>query len=270
MNKAVLSWKFLFPVAMVIAIPLIILSVLSIAPFGNSNGGLSGYEELLSEVRISEITKILLRAAIVSLFATFFSFLISYILIIYTSSTFRLVFFTLLTLPFLINESVRVFSWQTVLAEDGWFNFFLAAIFGHEMVLFDGSNNGNVYLVMIISCIPFGVFICSAALTIIKDRYWMIAEDLKMNELSKLFKVLVPLSRAAIFASFFVILFISLAMSSEANFLAGDTKISTRNLVLSLMSASKFQAIFALGTIILFFLSAAGASLRLLNIKQQS
>lgn len=268
MKTPIISWKALGPFVIGIATPLLLMVVLSFIPLEEGDGIFSGFAELFTEVRLSEITQILLRAFFVSFFATIIAFVISYFLVIHASRKFRTVFFVSITLPFLVNESVRVFSWQTVLSEDGWFNSILSTIAGHEVILFDGSNATNVYIVMILSCVPFGIFIFSAALLIIKDRYWKIADDLKMNATSKFLKVLFPYSKLAIIASFFVIFFISMAMSSEANFLSGDTKISTRNLVLSMMSASKFQAIFAFGSVILLVLSVAAVSFRRFNLNR--
>jgi ABC-type spermidine/putrescine transport system permease subunit I len=190
----------------------------------------------------------------VSIVATALSYFISYLLILHTSKGFQSLFYILITLPFLANESVRVFSWQYVLAENGVFNQFLSAISGSSVHFFDGSNAANVYLTMVVTCIPFGIFINSAALLTIPAIYWRVADDLKLNHLTKLIKIALPLSTFAIISALITIFFVAFSLSAEVNFLGGDSKISMRNFVLSLMSASRFQAVFSLGCFVLLLL----------------
>jgi len=240
---------------LLISVPLLIIGWLAFflndAEPGKPSFSLAGFNELLSPLRLTEIMKIAGRALTVCFFATTVSFFISYLLMLKTSKAFQFAFFVLITLPFLANESVRVFSWQYVLSENGLFNQILSSISGRHVTLFDGSNNMNVYIVMIITCIPFGVFINSASLGTIPPIYWKASNDLNLSSISAFFKVALPLSKVALVTSVIVIFFISFSLSAEANFLGGDSKISIRNLVLSLMSASKFQAIFFLGFIIM-------------------
>lgn len=226
---------------------------------------LLGFVELLTPLRLNELLKIASRALIICLCATIISFLISYLLIIYTSKKFQLLFLVLITLPFLANESVRVFSWQYVLSENGFFNKILSSLAGHSIIVFDGSNSINVYVVMIISCIPFGIFINSASLGTIPNIYWKASNDLNLNSLNRFFKIALPLSKFALLASVLVIFFISFSLSSEVNFLGGDSKISTRNLILSLMSASRFQSIFSLGFVMILILIAFAMLYKLFN-----
>jgi len=243
-----------------LAIPLII--IVGLAFFSNDVTpdrtifSLSGLAELLTPLRLNELLKIASRAFIICLCATVISFLISYLLMIYTSKIFQLLFLVLITLPFLANESVRIFSWQYVLSENGLFNKILSFLAGHSITVFDGSNSINVYVIMIITCIPFGIFINAASLGTIPNIYWKASNDLNLNSFNRFFKIALPLSKFALTASVLVIFFISFSLSSEVNFLGGDSKISTRNLILSLMSASKFQSIFSLGFVMILILLA--------------
>jgi spermidine/putrescine transport system permease protein/putrescine transport system permease protein len=193
------------------------------------------------------LVKIAGRAFVVASIATTIAFTVSWLLVQYTTEKFQTLFLVVITLPFLINESIRIFSWQYFLAENGLINRFLSFVSGYDVRLMNGSNSWNIYVVMIIACIPFGVFICAATLKTIPHIFWKSASDLKLSEMSKLLKIGLPLSKFAIATSLIILFFIAFSMSSEVNFLGGDTKISTRNFVLSLMSAGKFQAIFALG-----------------------
>jgi spermidine/putrescine transport system permease protein len=269
MNNTFLGSKSFATISFILAVPILIIigTAFYYNEFAgeNSTFSISGFSELLSPLRINEILKIAGRALLLSLGATFIAFGISYLLIFNASRSFQLFFFVIITLPFLINESVRVFSWQYVLAENGVFNSILGLISQSKVTLFDGSNSSNVYLVMLISCIPFGIFINSASLQTIPEIYWKTSDDLNLKPFNKFIKVALPFSKFALITSLVIIFFISFAMSSEVNFLGGDSKISTRNLVLSLMSANKFQAIFSLGFSMIFLLLSSVVLYQIIN-----
>jgi ABC-type spermidine/putrescine transport system permease subunit I len=258
MKNTFLSRKSLTVLVLLVSSPVLIITWMAF--FSNDafpnqvSFSLSGFAELLSPLRLNEILKIAKRALIVCLTGTAISFFISYLLMLHTSKLFQYLFFILITLPFLVNESVRVFSWQYVLSQDGIFNQILSLISGNNVIYFNGSNYLNVYVVMILTCIPFGIFINSASLGTIPPIYWAVSNDLNLNSFHRFLKVAIPLSKFGLIASLIVIFFLSFSLSTEVNFLGGDSKISIRNLVLSLMSASKFQSIFVLGFLITLFL----------------
>lgn len=252
MNQSLLNNRLFVLLTSIVAVPIIVISALS---FFSTDGiiqafSLEGFREIFTPLRLNELLKISVRAFIVCTAATVISFLVAYLLVHNTSKYFQSFFFILITLPFLANESVRVFSWQYLLSENGLFNKILSAISGSPVTIFNGSNIVNVYLVMIITCIPFGIFINAAALRTIPGIYWKAAEDLNLNAFNTFWKIALPLSKLALIASLLVTFFISFSLSSEVNYLGGDSKTSLRNLILSLMSASKFQSIFSLGFLI--------------------
>lgn len=272
MNQTFINkWALAIHVFLV-AIPVVIIAwmafFLNDATPNQTSYSLAGFRELLTPLRLNEILKIAGRAFIVCLIATAISFLISYLLVLKTSKLFQSLFFILITLPFLANESVRVFSWQYVLSENGLINQVLSLLSGKNVTLVNGSNYLNAYIVMIITCIPFGIFINAASLRTIPTIYWQASNDLNLNSLSRFFKVAFPLSRFALVASTIVIFFLSFSLSAEVNFLGGDSKISIRNLVLSLMSAGKFQSIFALGFVITIFLIVVSLIIKIINSKR--
>ncbi|MCB0537321.1 MAG: ABC transporter permease subunit [Bacteroidetes bacterium] len=272
MNQSFLNNKLFVLLTAIIAVPIVVIAVLSFVSTNGTNQAFSldGFREIFSPLRLSELLKIAVRALIVCTIATAISFFVAYLLVHNTSKYFQLFFFILITLPFLANESVRVFSWQYLLSENGLFNQILSSISGRQVSFFNGTNIANVYLVMIITCIPFGLFINAASLRTIPNIYWKAADDLNLNSFNKFWKIALPLSKFAIIASLLVTFFISFSLSSEVNFLGGDSKISLRNLILSLMSASKFQSIFSLGFLITILLMAFMFLLKEFNGKKIS
>lgn len=234
------------------AIPFFVLFIFSFIEFidGQQIITLQAFRQLFSNIRLTELSKITFRAVIVSSIATIFSFLISYALFRIISKRVRLLFLLIITIPFLINESVRVFSWQLVLSENGLFNSWISYITGREMLFFNGSNDYNVVFIMMISIIPFGIFINTASLIITPSIYWKAAEDIGINSLNTFIKIVLPISRISLLITFIISFFLAFSLSSEVNYLGGASKISVRNLVLSFMSSSSFSSIFLLGSIL--------------------
>jgi len=208
---------------------MVVFLAFRITDVGETGFSFGGFNELFTGLRIGELLTIGLRAVFLSVLSTAIAFAGSYVLMAYASMRFQRFFFIGITLPFLINESIRIFSWQYLLAENGLFNNILGFVVRHQVSFFSSTSNGNVYVVMTLACIPFGIFICSAALMTVPAVYWKSANDLNLNPLSCFLKVAVPLCKFALFASLIIVFFIALSLSSEVNFLGGDSKISTRN-----------------------------------------
>lgn len=257
MDKKLINSKIIYGLLLIIATPFMAMIIFS---FVSTNNGLSeinisGFQELSKDVRLQEIGKICFRSFIVCSIATIISYLISYLLVIYTSNKFQTFFLILISLPFLANEAVRVFSWQNVLAENGLLNKLLNVFSRNEVVVFNSANGLNVYTTMVITCIPFAIFICTATLKIVPEIYWKVSNDLKLNQFAKFIKVGLPMSKTSIVASAIITFFVAFALSSEVIFLGGATKISTRGFILSLMSANRYEAIFVFGLAILVLIT---------------
>ncbi len=269
MTYSILNKRIFTAVSILLWMPVFITAILAFFQFDGLKPtiSLAGFHDLSEWVRIQEILTIAIRALIVSIVSTTVAFFISYLLIRLTTEFFQSIFLIAITLPFLANESVRVFSWQYLLSENGLLNHFLSRITLHPVTFFNGTNKWNIYFVMVITTIPFGIFLCSAALKTISGTYWKVADDIGLSVTNKLFNIILPLSKFALIISTTVIFFIAFSLSSEVNFLGGDTKLSSRNLILSLLSASKFQAIFSLGFFIMFTLGIIMLITRGLRLK---
>lgn len=257
MDKNLINNKIINSLIIIVALPFLIMIIFSMVSTKNGLYEItfSGYNEISKNIRIEEIAKISLRSLIVSVIASIISYLISYLLVIYTDNKFQKLFLTLITLPFLANEAVRVFSWQNVLAEKGMLNELLKMFLPNYNSFFNSANGLNIYMTMIIACIPFSIFICTATLKIIPEIYWKVSNDLKLNQVAKFLKIGLPMSKTSILASLIITFFIAFALSSEVTFLGGTTKISLRGFVLSLMSANKYEAIFGFGCVLLLLIS---------------
>ncbi len=263
-SNKVISNTLLHLLLIICGIPFVFLFIFSFIEIVNGKEifSLSSFKELFSPIRLTELKTITLRAVLVSLCATLVSFIISYFLFKNASKRFQLIFLVLLTIPLLINESVRVFSWQLLLAENGLFNSMLSTFIGNEVTLFNGSNGNNVIFVMLVSIIPFGIFINTASLSVTPKIYWKVSKDIGMKPTATFFKIVLPISKTSIAITFIISFFLAFSLSSEVNFLGGASKISIRNLVLSFMSSGNFSAIFLLGSILTLLIFFIGISIK--------
>lgn len=232
--------------------PIIIIPLLSLIPVQALDQNLiswTGYIEIAKPVRINEILTVTFRGLLVAGMATLISFVLAYFLVLEQRLHFRLAYLILISLPFLVNESVRIFSWQAMLAEYGFANYLLSGLWGEDIRLFNSTNYLNVYIVMIIGLIPFGIFINILGLSEADRNLWSAARDLGANEWAVFWRITIPLGKKGLLFSFVVTFFFALAMSQEVVFLGGDTKQSLRILISDLLSANKLQAVFSIGTI---------------------
>lgn len=273
MEKQLIKSKYIIAIIVLLLLPIVTMVVFSFVKSNANIITLNGFGELVKDVRVSEIKQISFRSFQVSLTSTFFAFLISYLLVLYTNKKFQFIFLILITLPFIANEAIRIFSWQNVLSDNGTLNNTISYLIGREVSIFSSASDLNITTIMVITCMPFAIFICTGLLKTIPKEYWIVSDDLKINHISKFFKVGLPLSKAAILSSTFVTFFIAFALSSEVTFLGGASKVSTRGFILSLMSSSRYEAIFAFGLIllsiiVLFFLLFI-AYVNIKNMKQK-
>jgi len=257
MEIKLIDRQVIFGTILILAVPFIAMVFFSFVFNSNAIGeiNLHGYNELSKNIRLQEIARICFRSLIICSVATIISYIISYLLVMYTSNKFQVLFLILISLPFLANEAVRVFSWQNVLAENGLFNKFIGVFCDNSGRVFNSANGLNIYVSMIITCIPFAIFICTATFKVIPENYWKVSNDLKLKQFTKFIKVGLPMSKASILASTIITFFVAFSLSSEANFLGGATKISIRGFILSLMSANRYEAIFAFGVILFVLIS---------------
>ena len=268
MDKKLINNSVIIVILAILLLPIITMVLFS---FVYTNGTsseltLSGFNELFKDVRIAEVGRICYRSFIVSLLATTIAYVVSYLLVTYTSNKFQLRFLILTTLPFIANEAVRIFSWQNVLAENGLLNIAFSKLSQKDIVIFSSAQDFNIVTTMIITCIPFAIFICTATLKTIPEIYWKASNDMKLNHISRFLKVGLPLSKKAILSSVAITFFVAFALSSEVLFLGGATKVSIRGFLLSLMSANKYEAIFAFGVLVLLLL-IIGYIIYLISIK---
>lgn len=247
--------NFLFKIILAfLVVPLIFIFLFSFFLWHQGHPdslSLNGYIEFSKPFRILELKVVLIRSLITGFVATLIAFITSYILVRSYKNNHILIYLTLLTLPFLVNESVRVFSWQTILSEYGIINKALSFIFTKEVHFFNSTNGLNILFVSTFSLIPFGIFINVLTLGRIDSNLWQASKDLGASEWKTFTRIAAPLGLQGFIFSLIVTFFVSLTLSSEVTYLGGDTKQSIRILINDLLSANKVGAVFSLGASLL-------------------
>ena len=245
-----------YSILLVLCLPLLAVFAFGFldASTGSITGfSLSGYEEFVKPYRLRELGSVLTRSIICGSIASLFAFGLSYLLVRFYSLGFQNLFLLLITLPFLINESVKTFAWTILLAENGLLNWMLSPFTKEGW--FTLASNWNVWIIIIINLLPFGIFISILTLRNIDKNIWLAAEEFGAKSWALFVRIAFPLAKYGFFLSIVVTSFFALSMTSEVTFLGGDTKQSIAILVADLFSARKVSAVFSLGTVFVIIIS---------------
>jgi len=199
--------------------------------------------------RICSVLYILFRSLIVATVSLILSFYFSFIIKRYFSAKQIKLILILITIPFLVSEITRSYSWSLLLGGDG--PIIKAIIFLKILSIPTGlfaNNEITVYCVMVLGCIPIACFIQLIGLNSIKDNIWLASQDLGASIHFELFRVAIPLSKKSIFISWTITFLLSLSMSTVVDFLGGSSKESLKIITSSLFGASKIHAVLCLAT----------------------
>ena len=209
----------------------------------------SAFTELFKSYRIQELILIMKRSFVVCLITTPISYFVAYTIQFIFRQKSSIIYLFALSLPFIISEPIRIFSWHALISKNGIINYVLSSLSITNEPLLEGASPFNVYLMLIISFIPISVFINYIGLQTIPSYYITQCRDLKMNQFWSWYKVILPLSLHSLLLSSTVVFFMAMASSTEIDFMGGDTKVTMHNFVSSLLSASRYNSVFAMGTI---------------------
>lgn len=182
-NAPYLLWS-----AMFIVIPLIIVAYYA---FTDTNGNFS-FEYI---IRIGEYKDVLLRSLGYATAATAITLVMSYPVAYYMSRSKvskQKIMMLLVMLPMWMNLLIRTYSWTTILEKTGLINSFFG-LFGIGPFKLIGTS-GAVILGMVYNYIPYMILPIYTVMTKIDNSLLEAAEDLGSNGLSKLKKVILPLS----------------------------------------------------------------------------
>lgn len=182
-NAPYLLWSALF-----IVIPLLIVVYYS---FTDANGEFT-FEYIM---KIADYKDVILRSLVYALAATAVTLIMSYP-VAYHMSRMKVsnqkIMLLLVMLPMWMNLLIRTYSWTTILEKTGLINSFLG-LFGIGPFKLIGTP-GAVILGMVYNYIPYMILPIYNVMTKIDRSLLEAAEDLGSNGMSKLRRVILPLS----------------------------------------------------------------------------
>lgn len=259
MKKISINSIIFYTLLILLFSPFLSVVIFSFINFGYGEiqiGTLVGYRELFeNSFRFNSIYSILVRAFINASLAVIIALPFSYFLIKKLKIRFRVIILIILTLPFLVNEATRVYSWNFILGGQGIIYRIIQSINPTaDPISWLSNSEFSVRLVMLSASIPFAVFVLTLVLSNIRKHFWLASQDLGANNFFEFFKVIIPLSKVGLVSAWSLVFLFSLSMSTEVFFLGGASKHSLRIMINDLLSASKISAVMALGTIFLIFI----------------
>ena len=202
-------FKFLFisPVViyslLLILLPLIYIFVISFFKSDGYGGmievfTLGNYIQLFDMVYV----KIFTQSIIIALVVTFICILIAYpfaLAISHKSKITQKVLMTLVMVPFLTNSLIRMYGWIVLLRKSGVINRFLLdfSLINNPLELM--YNNFGIIIGMVYTFLPFMILPIYNSVSVIDKSLLEASSDLGASKIKTFFKVILPLTKSALF-----------------------------------------------------------------------
>ena len=202
-------YKYIFTLPVIIYsillifLPLLYVFIISFFK-SDSYGGmiktftLENYLELFSPVYI----KIFAKSILIGLLVTFICIIVSYPFVIAISHKSKLtqkVLMTLVMVPFFTNSLIRMYGWIVLLRKSGVINTVLinSGIIEEPLKLM--YNNLGIIIGMVYTLIPFMILPLYSSVSSIDNKILEAASDLGASKIKTFFKIILPMSKSALF-----------------------------------------------------------------------
>ena len=202
-------FKFLFSVPVVIysllliLLPLIYIFVISFFK-SDGYGGMIEVFTLQNYIQLFDMVyvKIFTQSIIIALVVTFICILIAYpfaLAISHKSKITQKVLMTLVMVPFLTNSLIRMYGWIVLLRKSGVINRFLLefSLINNPLELM--YNNFGIIIGMVYTFLPFMILPVYNSVSVIDKSLLEASSDLGANKIKTFFKVILPLTKSALF-----------------------------------------------------------------------
>ena len=202
-------FKFLFSVPVVIysllliLLPLIYIFVISFFK-SDGYGGMIEVFTLQNYIQLFDIVyvKIFTQSIIIALVVTFICILIAYpfaLAISHKSKITQKVLMTLVMVPFLTNSLIRMYGWIVLLRKSGVINRFLLefSLINNPLELM--YNNFGIIIGMVYTFLPFMILPVYNSVSVIDKSLLEASSDLGASKIKTFFKVILPLTKSALF-----------------------------------------------------------------------
>jgi len=202
-------FKFLFisPVViyslLLILLPLIYIFVISFFK-SDGYGGMIEVFTLQNYIQLFDVVyvKIFTQSIIIALVVTFICILIAYpfaLAISHKSKITQKVLMTLVMVPFLTNSLIRMYGWIVLLRKSGVINRFLLdlSLINNPLELM--YNNFGIIVGMVYTFLPFMILPIYNSISVIDKSLLEAASDLGASKIKTFFKIILPLTKSALF-----------------------------------------------------------------------
>ncbi|MGA7409442.1 MAG: ABC transporter permease [Bryobacteraceae bacterium] len=229
---------FLAPATLVtvvlFTVPLLIVcaySLLSRGPYGGvmQPWTVENYQRVFDPLYLS----ILWRSAWISALSTAGCLLLGFPLALFISRAGRrrVLYLNLVMLPFWTSFLIRTYAWMFLLRDTGLVNTVLQALHLISSPLPLLFNNGAVVLGLVYGYLPFMVLPLYATLEKMDPALLDAAQDLGASQWVALWKVVIPLSKAGIFAGSLLVFIPCLGAYLTPDLMGGGKTVMIGNLV---------------------------------------
>lgn len=166
-----------------------------------------------------------------------------------------LVLMALFTIPFFTSYLIRAFSWRLVLGRNGLINGWLMELGivdqPVEWLLF---SDFAVNVGLIASYLPFAIFPLILSMQRVEPSLLAASQDLGAGFWRTFRSVLLPLTRAGIFAGFLFVFVMALGSTTEVQMLGGAAASMISVMINDVMRVVNFPLAFAISTVVLVLL----------------
>lgn len=166
-----------------------------------------------------------------------------------------LILMALFTIPFFTSYLIRAFSWRLVLGRNGLINGWLQDIGlidqPIEWLLF---SDFAVNVGLVASYLPFAIFPLILSMQRVEPSLLAASQDLGAGFWRTFRSVLLPLTKAGIFAGFLFVFIMALGSTTEVQMLGGAAASMISVMINDVMRVVNFPLAFAISTVVLVLL----------------
>jgi ABC-type spermidine/putrescine transport system permease subunit I len=161
----------------------------------------------------------------------------------------------LFTIPFFTSYLIRAFSWRLVLGRNGLINNWLLhlGIIDQPLdwLLF---SDFAVNVGLIASYLPFAIFPLILSMQRVEPSFLAASQDLGAGFWRTFYAILLPLTKAGIFAGFLFVFVMALGSTTEVQMLGGAAASMISVMINDVMRVVNFPLAFAISTVVLVLL----------------
>ena len=217
----------------------------------------ASYLKILDAGRWWVLVDATIKAGLTGVFCLLIGYPAAYVIHFCAKGRVALILMALFTLPFFTSYLIRAFSWRLVLGRHGLINDMLLDLgvveAPLEWLLF---TDFAVIVGMVASYLPFVIFPILLSMGKVERSVLHASMDLGASFRQTMTNVLLPLTKAGIFAGFLFVFVMALGSSTEVQMLGGAGASAISIMINDVMRVVNFPLAFSISSVVLIFLVA--------------